>query len=267
MVTRYTYRAGTGFGVLIDSGTTVTASAVRVDGCLVGLGVNHGSLDATDVEVRACTQAVVGTGEVGPLARKVAGRVVDLDVAGTAVAVRLDGGEMTLVDPVLDATGATAPNTGILHRGGDMTITGGRVTGWPIALDLGLDIGIAGVFVHADLTGVELSGTTAIRHVGAVEPSRIRIRQTRATGTATAFLLTGAAAGSVLDLGTTAEPGGNALATPDTGVAIDDVRAAVGVGIDAHGSTVNGRTFARAFVGPATALPDFRIRAANALRF
>ena len=268
MVTGYTYRGGSRLGVLVDGGTMVTARGVRIDGCLGGIAVNHGTLDATDVDIRACTQGLVGTGEVGPTARKVEIRATGLDVAGTGVAVRLDGGSLTLTDPVLDATGASGTTTGILHRGGDLTVTGGRITGWSTAVELGLDVGIAGVVVNADLTGVELSGATAIRHVGTALPSRVRIRQTRANSTAVALLITGAAVGSTIDLGTTAEPGGNALTCPaQGGVGIDDTRATVTADIDMHGSTINGRTFMRSFPGPAVSLPDFRIRAANVLRF
>jgi hypothetical protein len=267
-VSGFTYRGGATLAILIDASTAVTASGLRIDGCAVGVGVNHGTLDASDVAIRGCHEGVVGTGDAGPLARRVEIRATGLDVAGTDIGVRLDGGLMILTDPVIDATGAAAPAIGVRHRGGDMTLTGGRVTGWPVAVELGFDVGIASLVVNASISGAELSGETAIRQTGNIVPTRVRVRQTRATGSLAAVLITGAAPDSTLDLGTAAEPGGNAL-TCERCVALDDTRAAVGAAIDMHGSTLNGLTFdaSESLTGPATALPYYRIRVANALRF
>lgn len=122
--------------------------------------------------------------------------------------------------------------------------------------------------VTVDLDQAEVAAVGWGVHVEVPDDSRVRrtlrIRRSTISGGSNALGVTGSF--TSIDLGTTAEPGANALNSSPTGHALMDSRSAVGSPIDATGTTLNGNSYSGELRGPRSS-PDLMQSAANTVRF
>jgi hypothetical protein len=248
--------------------------------------------DATGVAVfHPRARVTVTNSKIGPAYRGVLVGAGRADLAGTyitdasvgVVAGREgqhgDGGVVTMTGGTITGTTAvTAHDGSVTLDGTELTATGAyRWTGIEVttaAVELrdtsvrGWDVGVLLLDWRSEPSSLRLDGATIDGNdagISALASSLdvLTIRRSEIRGGRSALTLGGAP--RLVDLGTAADPGANALVSE--GYALDDYRIDPGAAVELVGTTLNGQTIQGVVDGPADAPPQYRLRAANQLRF
>jgi hypothetical protein len=247
-----------------------------VDGAGTGAFVEEGStLDATDLDVTTAGEGVfvtgeahllrahVAAGEEAVVARRARLTVVDSQLSSRTTALVSFVSDTVLED--LEITDDLGPSQlGIDLQSGTLVVTGGSIHG-----TLGTAVRMSNasardVIVGDDLTfhaRVENLGIDVIGHgiaTGTVAPSSLVVHGSHIVATLGAVV--------VGDL-TTVDVSGNDLASAVGVAALLDVRTAPGEPIDAHGTLLDGHTYAGDILGPAVVTGDYEIDGPNTIRF
>jgi hypothetical protein len=255
-------------GVLVKAGAIAQVADVVIAAATTGIQVDAGRVEGRAVTVTGGQSGVVASDipdSDDPSA--VAISLADLHVSSTRDGVRHRDGVVELTRPVLvgDGIRAITTRTGISSVAGALTVTGGRIVEWERAVQAAATDRQAS---DVTLDGVEVAGMYGINVVNEFSRLHLRVRNSTASGLVGGIYIVETEGGSVLDLGTAADPGNNRFTSPSD--AVNDQRGGPNiplVPIDLRGSTLNGRTYTGTVMGPVRVFPDYWIRWENVIRF
>jgi hypothetical protein len=255
-------------GVLVKAGATAQVADIVIAAATTGIQVDAGRVEGRAVTVTGGQSGVVASDipdSDDPSA--VAISLADLHVSSTRDGVRHRDGVVELTRPVLvgDGIRAITTRTGISSVAGALTVTGGRIVEWERAV---LAAATGRQASEVTLDGVEVAGMYGIDVVNEFSQLHLRVRNSLASGLVGGVHISETEGGSILDLGTAADPGNNRFTSQ--GAAVNDQRGGPSiplVPIDLRGTTLNGRTYTGTVMGPVRVFPDYWIRWENVIRF
>jgi hypothetical protein len=267
-IDHYTY-VGEGTGLELQR-ATVTHSTIRHcgtgDGIHVAVGrssINGNNVILDDVVVEDCQRGlVVGAPSGQPVGAGV--QVLNSRFVDNAIGILIQDGFTFLQDTVIRGDEATprASSVGIQIERGDASMSGGKITDQTTAgiqvfgsngsSDSNTTLDVEGVLIAGGKRGIDFGG---VENDLFLHGSTIR-GQTEAAVRISAF-------DSFIVLGSTSDPGGNALSVQRGGFALDDARSGTQFFdryILAVGTTLNGVSFdGQTIEGPAELAPYYRL--------
>jgi hypothetical protein len=284
IVRRVRYLQGSGTAIFVDGGR-VDASQVEIAGHATGISVHAGALNLADSTVSSdATAVLLGNGTS-------TSEVTDTTITRSTLRSSYRGidaitARLTVRDSTIEAINP-GPNgmDGINMVGGDLTVTGSVIRGWP-------NVGINTFWLATDiiifasaspgprasaldptpeattvtLDDVEVTACRfGIRYDAGLGGGRFAMHRSRVSSTDTGVLIERTF--EAADLGTASVPGDNQLEVTSGGAALEVFGDSPGVAVGAHGTTLNGLSYAGDVQGPADVAGGYRIGAASTVHF